>query len=57
MSAGEYHSLALTADGAVWSWGWGWDAPLGHGDEKAQLAVKVDSCRALSVIESLLGHK
>ena len=31
------HSLAITADGAVWSWGWGANGRLGHGDEQYQL--------------------
>ena len=34
MSVGNFHSLALTADGAVWSWGYGEDGTLGHGDEQ-----------------------
>merc|ERR1712086_775723 len=34
------HSLALTADGAVWSWGWGASGELGHGDEQNQLLPK-----------------
>ena len=33
VSAGGRHSLALTADGAVWSWGGGREGRLGHGDE------------------------
>ena len=37
MSAGVYHSLALTADGAVWSWGGGASGKLGHGDEQERL--------------------
>jgi len=37
VSAGAYHSLALTADGAVWSWGWGGRGQLGHGDQQSQL--------------------
>ena len=36
VSAGEYHSLALTADGAVWSWGDGLRGKLGHGDQQDQ---------------------
>ena len=31
VSAGEFHSLALTADGAVWSWGE--RGCLGHGED------------------------
>ena len=40
VSAGDDHSLALTADGAVWSWGWGASGQLGHGDERRQLLPK-----------------
>ena len=40
LSAGEGHSLAITADGAVWSWGGGEDGTLGHGDEQMQLLPK-----------------
>ena len=40
VSAASLQSLALTADGDVWSWGnggWGW---LGHGDQQDQLLPK-----------------
>ena len=40
ISAGAAHSLALTADGAVWSWGHGGDGQLGHGDQQSQLLPK-----------------
>jgi len=40
VSAGQYHSLALTADGAVWSWGFGNTGRLGHGDQQYQLLPK-----------------
>ncbi|EOD32345.1 hypothetical protein EMIHUDRAFT_631926 [Emiliania huxleyi CCMP1516] len=40
VSAGMSHSLAITADGAVWSWGDGDDGRLGHGDEQRQLLPK-----------------
>ena len=40
VSAGGAHSLALTADGAVWSWGFGFFGPLGHGDAQDQLLPK-----------------
>lgn len=29
--AGQYHSMALTADGQVYTWGWGIHGQLGHG--------------------------
>ncbi len=45
MSAGGLHSLALTADGAVWCWGWGDNGQLGHGDQETQLLPKkVEAC-------------
>ena len=40
MSAGCLHSLAITADGAVWSWGYGAWGQLGHGDQQNQLLPK-----------------
>ena len=40
VSAGRDHSLALTADGAVWSWGYGYQGRLGHGDTQSQLLPK-----------------
>ena len=33
VSAGEQHSLAITADGALWSWGGGASGSLGHGED------------------------
>ena len=33
VSVGSSHSLALTADGSVWSWGHGNGGKLGHGDQ------------------------
>ena len=40
VAAGDGHSLALTANGAVWSWGDGYDGKLGHGDEQHQWQPK-----------------
>ncbi|EOD22027.1 E3 ubiquitin ligase [Emiliania huxleyi CCMP1516] len=40
VSAGDFHSLALTVDGAVWSWGRGVYGQLGHGDQQNQLLPK-----------------
>jgi len=40
VSAGWKHSLAITADGAIWSWGCGGGGMLGHGDEQNQLLPK-----------------
>ena len=40
MSAGGFHNLAITADGAVWSWGGGAYGKLGHGDQQHRLLPK-----------------
>ena len=56
MSAGGFHSLALTADGAVWSWGGGRLGKLGHGDEQEQLLPKkVEAFVGRSVIAVSAG--
>ena len=49
VSAGLNHSLAITADGAVWSWGYGAYGKLGHGDEQRQLLPKK--------VETLAGQR
>ena len=49
MSAGAFHSLALAADGALWSWGHGAYGKLGHGDQQDQLLPKK--------IEALTGQR
>ena len=35
-ACGPRHSLALTADGSVYSWGYGGEGQLGHGDYQLQ---------------------
>ena len=56
MSAGDYHSLAITADGAVWSWGGGAYGRLGHGDEQNQLLPKkVDALTGQRVVAVSAG--
>ena len=40
VSARGMHSLAITADGSVWSWGYGALGQLGHGDTQDQLLPK-----------------
>ena len=46
VSAGSCHSIALTADGAVFTWGQGKDGCLGHGDDLSNqlLPKKVEAC-------------
>ena len=48
-AAGDFHSAAVTEDGALWTWGFGRDGRLGHGDKEAQLAPKL--------VESLEGQR
>ena len=40
VATGSLHSLALTADGAVWGWGAGGNGQVGHGDVQDQLLPK-----------------
>ncbi|XP_029652973.1 uncharacterized protein LOC115226128 isoform X1 [Octopus sinensis] len=41
---GQYHSVALTNDGKVFTWGWGVHGQLGHGDAENQSIPKLVSC-------------
>jgi len=51
VSAGDLHSLAITADGAVWSWGYGGHGQLGHGDEQTQpLPKKIEAFAGQRVV-------
>ncbi|XP_076387306.1 RCC1 and BTB domain containing protein claret isoform X2 [Megachile rotundata] len=45
--AGQYHSVALTADGRVFTWGWGVHGQLGHGNTDKKIVP--------TLITSLLG--
>ena len=58
--AGGDHSLALTADSAVWSWGYGREGQLGHGDEQDQLLPKTIEAfagrRVISVSAKCASH-
>lgn len=46
---GRYHTIAMTADGAVYTWGGGKNGRLGHGDEKIRLHP--------GCVETLLPHR
>ena len=41
VAAGAFHSIALAADGRVFTFGRGRYGALGHGDEKNQLTPRV----------------
>ena len=41
VAAGALHSIALAADGRVFTFGRGRDGQLGHGDEEDQLTPRV----------------
>ena len=57
VSVGDSHSLALTADGAVWSWGDGRYGQLGHGDEQDQLLPqKVEAFAGQRVVAVSVGR-
>lgn len=45
--AGQYHSVALTADGRVFTWGWGVHGQLGHGNTDQKMTP--------TLVTSLLG--
>ncbi|XP_066588332.1 uncharacterized protein ca [Prorops nasuta] len=45
--AGQYHSVALTSDGRVFTWGWGVHGQLGHGN--------TDEKTTPTLVKSLLG--
>ncbi|XP_076290430.1 RCC1 and BTB domain containing protein claret [Lasioglossum baleicum] len=45
--AGQYHSVALTSDGRVFTWGWGVHGQLGHGTTDEKLTP--------TLVTSLLG--
>ena len=56
VSAGRAHSLALAADGSVWSWGRGYSGPLGHGDdEDQQLPKKIETFTGQRVVAVSAG--
>ena len=55
-SAGACHSIARTADGAVWSWGWGAFGRLGHGDTQSQLLpMKIEALAGQRVVAVSAG--
>ncbi|XP_060880843.1 uncharacterized protein LOC132952538 [Metopolophium dirhodum] len=45
VSAGQYHSLAISASGQLWTWGWGVYGQLGHG--------AIDDCEKPKLLKAL----
>ena len=41
VAAGDYHSMALTATGCLYTWGDGGNGELGHGDEETLAVPRV----------------
>ncbi|XP_062616739.1 uncharacterized protein LOC134278436 [Saccostrea cucullata] len=54
---GQYHNLALTVEGDVYSWGWGVHGQLGHGSIEDELTpTKVTALTPLHVSHIQAGH-
>jgi alpha-tubulin suppressor-like RCC1 family protein len=56
VSAGQYHSLAISKSGRAYSWGWGVHGQLGHGSTEDQLiptliTALVDKVRKSKFVE------
>lgn len=45
ISAGQYHSLAISSNGKLWTWGWGVYGQLGHG--------AIDDCEKPKLLKTL----
>lgn len=45
VSAGQYHSLAISTNGKLWTWGWGVYGQLGHG--------AIDDCEKPKLLKTL----
>ncbi|XP_043498025.1 uncharacterized protein LOC122521394 isoform X1 [Polistes fuscatus] len=55
--AGQYHSMALTADGRVFTWGWGVHGQLGHGNtDKRNIPTLVNSLLGIFIKHISAGH-
>ncbi|KAF5306974.1 hypothetical protein FQR65_LT07196 [Abscondita terminalis] len=53
--AGQYHSMALAADGSVYTWGWGIHGQLGHGSSASEHFPKLLNFTH-SVTQMAAGH-
>nr|XP_033323093.1 uncharacterized protein LOC117218656 [Megalopta genalis] len=55
--AGQYHSVALTSDGRVFTWGWGVHGQLGHGTTDEKLTPTLVTALLGVVVRSIsAGH-
>ncbi|XP_043461144.1 uncharacterized protein LOC122497855 [Leptopilina heterotoma] len=55
--AGQYHSIALTSDGRVFTWGWGVHGQLGHGSiENIFIPTVITSLLGISIKHITAGH-
>ncbi|XP_003698590.1 uncharacterized protein LOC100869963 [Apis florea] len=55
--AGQYHSVALTSDGRVFTWGWGVHGQLGHGNtDKKMTPTLVTSLLGIVIRFITAGH-
>jgi len=61
VAAGAYHTVAPSADGALWSWGRGYEGQLGHGDTErrrspAKLGMEVFGGSPVVMAACGFGH-
>jgi alpha-tubulin suppressor-like RCC1 family protein len=57
IGCGWQHTIALSADGRVFSWGYGEDGQLGHGDTNDYLQpTQIQGLARLSVTQVECGH-
>ena len=58
ITCGERHTVALTAEGSIYSWGYGGDGQLGHGDYQVQtLPALVTALRSEHIVDIACGDK
>lgn len=54
---GQYHSLAVTVDGRIFSWGWGVHGQLGHGNpEDCRAPVQITYFKDTQIAMASAGH-
>lgn len=58
VACGSRHSLALSAEGTLYSWGWGVYGQLGHGDMLSRRTPTiVESLRPFSISQIACGYR